>query len=297
MASLRSSSFLPARQTSPATGLSYLSSHSITRNYNKLCILIHGWACSAQDYVPLISALSASTLLTDKLFVAVDLPGHCHTPQSICPNPTVSACARLVDDLRHELSPTADLQTTIIGHSMGCRIALEVFSQQPANINGIVLLDGSWYGPAPKDYKPKSVNGVEELRNVLNVFDTMMGPATPEVFKQQVQQRLRAIDLDYANQLRRDYIAWDGKRMEEVLDMVGSGTGHRVRVLVVQGTEGHGVKRRSLKKGHEGLWMALVKSKVGDGYSSVIVEGSGHWPQVDKLQEVADAIETFESEA
>jgi pimeloyl-ACP methyl ester carboxylesterase len=294
MASPRSSSFLPTRQTSPATGLSYLSSNSIARNYNKLCILIHGWACSAQDYVPLISALSSSILLTDTLFVAVDLPGHGHTPQSICPNPTVSLCARLVNDLRHELSPTGDFQATIIGHSMGCRITLEVFSQQPANICGIVLLDGSWYGRAPKDYKPKSANGVEELQNVLNVFDTMMGSATPEAFKQQVRQHLRAIDLDYANQLRRDYIAWDGKRTEEVLGMVGSGTSHRVRVLVVQGTEGHGVKRRSLKKGQETPWMALVKSKVGDGYAGVIVEGSGHWPQVDKLQEVAEA---FESQA
>jgi pimeloyl-ACP methyl ester carboxylesterase len=180
---------------------------------------------------------------------------------------------------------------------MGCRITLEVFSQQPANISGIVLLDGSWYGPAPKDYKLKSANGVEELQNVLNVFDTMMGPATPEVFKQQVQEHLKAIDLDYANQLRRDYIAWDGKRMEEVLGMVGSGTGHRVRVLVVQGTEGHGTKRRSLKKGEEAPWMTLVKSKVGDGYASVIVEGSGHWPQVDKVQEVANAIEAFECQA
>jgi pimeloyl-ACP methyl ester carboxylesterase len=180
---------------------------------------------------------------------------------------------------------------------MGCRITLEVFSQQPANICGIVLLDGSWYGRSPKDYKPKSANGVEELLNVLNVFDTMMGPATPEAFKQQVQQHLRAIDLDYANQLRRDYIAWDGKKMEEALGMVGSGPGHRVRVLVVQGTEGHGAKRRSLKKDQEVPWMALVKSKVGDGYASVIVEGSGHWPQVDKLQEVAEAIETFGSQA
>jgi pimeloyl-ACP methyl ester carboxylesterase len=243
-----------------------------------------------------MSALSASTRMRDTLFVAVDLPGHGHTPQSICPNPTVSAYARLVNDLRHEISP-ADIQTTIIGHSMGCRITLEVFSQQPANISGIVLLDGSWYGRAPKDYKPKSANGVEELRNVLNVFDTMMGPATPEAFKQQVQQHLKAINLDYTNQLRRDYITWDGKRMEEVLGMAGSGTGHRVRVLVIQGTEGYGVKRRSLKKGEETPWMTLVKSKVGDGYVSVVVEDSGHWPQVDKVQEVADAIEAFESQA
>jgi hypothetical protein len=133
---------------------------------------------------------------------------------------------------------------------MGCRITLEVFSQQPASINSIVLLDGSWYGPAPKDYKPKSVDGAEELQNILNVFDTMMGPATPEVFKQQVQQHLRAIDLDYANQLRRDYIAWDGKRMEEVLGMVGSGTGPKVKVLVVQGTPR--CKEKEFEKGPSG---------------------------------------------
>src|SRR4051794_31553925 len=111
MASLLSSSFMPTRHTSPATGLSYLSSNSVIHNYSKLCILIHGWACSAQDYVPLISALSTSILLADTLFVAVDLPGHGHTPQSICPNPTVSSCARLINDLRHELSPSADFPT------------------------------------------------------------------------------------------------------------------------------------------------------------------------------------------
>ena len=178
---------------------------------------------------------------------------------------------------------------------MGCRITLEVFAHQPANINQLVLLDGSWYGPAPKDYKSLSGNDAEELQNVLDVFDTMLGPATPPDFKHRIQQHLRRLDLDYANQLRKEYIAWDGERMEEALRMVRSGVDHGVEVLVVQGTEGHGAKRKSLKKGHEGPWMQLVKEKVGDGYSGVIVENSGHWPHVDRAQEVADAIESFGS--
>jgi pimeloyl-ACP methyl ester carboxylesterase len=294
MSGLSDPSSSPKRQISPSTGLSYLSNHSATSNYQRLYIFIHGWACCAQDFVPLISTLSTSNLAPNTLFVAPDLPGHGYTPQSICPNPTVPACACLINDLRRELelelSPTSDIQTTIVGHSMGCRITLEVFSQEPTSITGLVLLDGSWYGPAPKDYKPISGSDAEELQNVLDVFDTMMGPATPEDFRQQAQQHLRQMDLDYTNQLRREYIAWDGKRMEEALSTVGSAN---VRVLVVQGTEGHGAKRKSLKKGQEGPWMQLVKAKAGDRYTGVIVESSGHWPHVDKVQDVTDAIEIF----
>jgi pimeloyl-ACP methyl ester carboxylesterase len=286
----------PLRQTSPTTKLSYLSNYSAAttpRNYQTLYIFIHGWSCSAADYVPLINSLSTSPLSINTLFVALDLPGHGHSSRSICPDPTVSAFAGLINDLRHELSPTGEMITVIVGHSMGCRITLEVFSQQPSNIAGIVLLDGSWYGRAPKDYKPKSRDDAEELQVVLDVFETMMGPATSEEFREQIRQHLRAIDLRYANVLRRDYIAWDGNRMEEVLEMVGSEAGQKTRVLVVQGTEGHGAKRKSLKKGEEGPWMQLVKGKVGDKYTGVAVEGSGHWPHVDKVQEVAGAVESF----
>jgi pimeloyl-ACP methyl ester carboxylesterase len=287
----------PIRQTSPSTKLSYLSNHSSAttpHKYQTLYIFIHGWACSAADYVPLLTSLSASPLGTDTLFVAPDLPGHGHSSQSICPDPTVSAFAGLINDFRHELAPTGcDAMTVVVGHSMGCRITLEVFSQQPFNVTALVLLDGSWYGRAPKDYKAKSRDDADELQIVLNVFETMMGPATSEEFREQTRQHLRAIDLRYANLLRRDYIAWDGERMEEALGMIGSESGQETRVLVVQGTEGHGVKRKSLNKGEEGSWMQLVKSKVGDKYLGMVVEGSGHWPQVDRVQEVADAVESF----
>ena len=297
MAALSVSASPPKRQRSPSTGLSYLSNHSATSNYQRRYIFVHGWACSAQDFIPLISALSTSTSTKDTLLVAPDLPGHGHTPRSISPDPTVSVYAQLINDLRRELSATGGVQTIIIGHSMGCRVALDAFSKQPANITGLVLLDGSWYGPNPKDYKPTSGNEAEELQNVLDVFDTMLGPATPAVFKEQIQQHARQLDLDYVNRLRKAYIAWDGERMEEALTMVGSGTDHQVRVLVVQGTEGHGAKRKSLKKGYEGPWMQLVKEKLGDRYSGIIVENSGHWPHVDGAQEVAGAIEKFDTES
>ena len=79
--------------------------------------------------------------------------------------PTVSTFGRLINDLRQELSLLAGgIQTVLVGHSMGCRIVLEAFSQQPSNVTGTVLLDGSWYGSAPtRDYKPTTSSPAERV--------------------------------------------------------------------------------------------------------------------------------------
>jgi pimeloyl-ACP methyl ester carboxylesterase len=225
--------------------------------------------------------------------IAPDLPGHGHTPASILSDPTVSAFARLINDLCKELSPPAGaVETVLVGHSMGCRIVLEAFSQQPSNATGIILLDGSWYGPAPtRDYKPTTSSPAEELRVVMDVFDSMMGPETPEAFKDQVRRHLGEVDLAYVGRLRRDYIRWDGERMEDVFEVVkSSGVG----VLVVQGTEGHGRERRALKEDEEGPWMRFVRERVAEGrYTGCVVERSGHWVHVDGMTAVAEVIKRF----
>lgn len=175
---------------------------------------------------------------------------------------------------------------------MGCRIVLEAFSQQPSNVTGIVLLDGSWYGPAPtRDYKPTTSSPEEELRVVMDVFDTMMGPETPETFKEQVTRHLGEVDLAYVGRLRKDYIRWDGERMENVFEVL---KGAEVGVLVVQGTKGHGKERRVLKEGEEGPWMRFVRERVAEGrYTGCVVQRSGHWVHVDRVGTVAEVIMRF----
>jgi pimeloyl-ACP methyl ester carboxylesterase len=141
----------------------------------KLYIFIHGWGCTALDYLPLIqSVIYASSKVQ---YIAIDLRGHGESPTSLCPIPTVSAFAGLVNRLCHEVCsaqndsapgrevaeelaeklsgtssfpassqnilPVAEIERVVIGRGMGCRIALEAFSPEPENVSGVVLLDGS----------------------------------------------------------------------------------------------------------------------------------------------------------
>ncbi len=289
------------RQTSPSAGLSYLFNKSPPSKPKRLYIFCHGWACTSLDFLPLVSALGETDAESNNLYVAYDAPGLGCSSRSLMSNPTVPAIGKLINKLRVELAQTfGDLDTILVGHSMGCRIVLETFAQLPHNVRRLVLLDGSWYGPNPKDYKPWSTNKDEELQIVLSTFKTMLGPATPDDFKQQVFDHLRKIDLDYANKLRVNYITWDGERMQDTMTWIRARnddeSNPKTRIMIVQGTEGHGAGRHSLTKGEPGPWMKFVQDRIGDRCRGLIVENSGHWPHVDKVEEVANAIQLFAGE-
>ena len=46
--------------------------------------------------------------------------------------------------------------------------------------------------------------------------------------------------------------------------------------------------------GEETAWMKFVRDVLGALYTGLVVEGSGHWPHIDKIDEVAQAIKDFE---
>jgi pimeloyl-ACP methyl ester carboxylesterase len=287
---------LVKRRTSPSTGLSYICSGGISNAPRKLFICFHGWACAATDYASLLSALADLNKSSSEntLYIAVDFPGHGNSGKTICPQPTVPGFAAQANDLRREFSPPGELlDTVLIGHSMGCRMALEAFAQEKANVSGIVLIDGSWVGRNLEIHAAPVVDNREkEIRRISDRIG-MYGPLTPESFKEEMQRRLREIDLEYEYELSRTYIQWDRERMEVVLGELGD-KGLLVEVLVVQSTQGRGANRRPLKDGEEGPWVPFLREKVGSGrFQSVVLEGCGHWPHIDKVDEVAQIISGF----
>jgi pimeloyl-ACP methyl ester carboxylesterase len=239
------------RKTSPSTGLSYLSSTPRDGAVRKLYIFIHGWGCTSLDYLPLVDALATTD--STSTYIAPDLPGHGESLTSLCPRPTVFDFAALLNNLCYEVCtaqkapaqggevteelaeklsgtsslPASDLtlphaseiERVVVGHSMGCRIALEVFSHKPENVSQVILLDGSWHGHSKKTLKPAEMTMDEERRVILKSLETMFGPNTPDQFKRRVTQQFQEIDLVYAIDLSRDYLAWEGDRgrMGEVL--------------------------------------------------------------------------------
>ncbi len=125
----------------------------------------------------------------------------------------------------------------------------------------------------------------------------MFGPLTPDDFQKQGLQQMLSLDLDYENRLSESYIRWDGERLDDVLSTIAKGDGHTgngSKVLVVQATECRGGKRKSLQRDGESSWMSFVRDRIGDKYHGVVVEGSGHWPHVDKTEEIAQDIKSFE---
>jgi pimeloyl-ACP methyl ester carboxylesterase len=287
---------LVKRRTSPSTGLSYICSGGISNAPRKLFICFHGWACAATDYASLLSALADLNKSSSEntLYIAVDFPGHGNSGKTICPQPTVPGFAALANDLRREFSPPGELlDAVLVGHSMGCRMALEAFAQEKANVSGIVLIDGSWVGRNLEIHAAPVVDNREkEIRRISDRIG-MYGPLTPESFKEEMQRRLREIDLEYEYELSRTYIQWDRERMEVVLDELGD-KGHPVKVLAIQSTQGRGANRRPLKNGEEGPWVPFVREKVGSGrFQSVVLEGCGHWPHIDRVDEVAQIISGF----
>lgn len=280
------------RRTSAATGLSYLCSGNLSSTTQRLYICFHGWACAATDYAPLLSALASleSSSPQNTLYISLDLPGHGGSPKSIAPHPTVPAFAALANGLRRELSSRGELlDTVIVGHSMGCRMALEAFVQEKVNVVGLILLDGSWVGRNLEIHAAPEVG--DRKKEIQRISDRigMYGPLTPESFKLEMETRLREIDLEYEYELSGKYIDWDRKNMEAALEELGKEK--HVKVLLIQSTRGRGARRRALKSGEEGPWVPFVRDKVGsERFQRVILEGCGHWPHIDKVEEVARII-------
>lgn len=284
------------RRTSSSTGLSYIYSGDISNAPRKLFICCHGWACAASDYASLLSALAGLNASPSEsiLFIAVDFPGHGNSAKSICPQPTVPGFASLANDLRREFSPPGELlDTVLVGHSMGCRIALEAFAQEKLNVSGVVLIDGSWVGRSLEVHAAPVLNDREkEIRRISDRIG-MYGPLTPESFKDEMQRRLWEIDLEYEYELSRTYIHWDRERMEVVLDELAD-INPPVEVLAIQSTQGRGANRRPLKSGEEGPWLPFIREKVGsERLQIVVLEGCGHWPHIDKVDEVTLIISGF----
>jgi len=314
------------RQTSKC-GLSILIARPIGDYSQKVVftIFVPGYSCRASDFAALITLLSTdsptqqSKISTGQYFISIDLPGHGETPQLVCPEPSVDDFARLVNEVKSEFvesvageAVVAQMEVVLAGHSLGARIVLEAFRQDPTNVKGVVFVDGSHYLLRPKGYleqqqatfgqasetsptsanihaKPKAPGDVrvERGKAIEVLFSTMFSALTPPELKAQAIADAKA-SMEYLIPLRRSHMKWDQQNMDTAIRGVGRA---KLPVLVVQSTDGSGLDRRGLIVGEENGWMGFVRERVAnEQYESVVVEGCGHFPHVDRSEEMANII-------
>jgi pimeloyl-ACP methyl ester carboxylesterase len=96
-------------------------------------VFVHGFGCSHEDW-----EAQRESLDDRHEVIACDLPGHGRTPGAVN-DAGIANFGRQVARLLERAS-------VIIGHSMGCRVALQAATLKPDKVAGIVLLDGSRVG-------------------------------------------------------------------------------------------------------------------------------------------------------
>jgi pimeloyl-ACP methyl ester carboxylesterase len=244
-------------------------------------IFVHGFGCDQSDWDAQVDALSARYRV-----VTFDLPGHADVPQ---PEPvTVEALADVLCEVKASHSSGG---TVLAGHSLGCRVVLEAFRRCPADVLGLILLDGSRM--AAPDLEQAMANVRHVLRSVgvrayfQQAFDGMLQLSNNAALRRHVLPRLEKIDSNFAEELVLNITRWDAQEIEPVLATV------KVPILLLQSTHiDDTLQWKSMEIGTSNAWTDLVTQAV-HGTEVTIVPQIGHFLQIEAPESVNREISRF----
>jgi len=243
-------------------------------------VLVHGLACDGSDWAAQVAAFDASTTV-----VVCELPGHGSSPATPaeCTIPAYGAA------LARDLIEQAVGPAILVGHSMGCRIILEAYRVEPAIASRLVLLDGSRISEgdsrAAERAMAAELAGDGYLRFMRSFFGAMF-VADPAIARS-IFERGVSLPAPNGRALITNLAGWDAGEVEAALDCVA------VPVLAIQTTTMDTARQRiSLQPGQSAPWLDLIRARVPQA-ETVTLFGSGHFPQIERSDEVNALIAGF----
>lgn len=201
---------------------------------------------------------------------------------------SIEEMAEAVNELRRAASSAG---AVLVGHSMGCRVALEAARRAPEAVVGIVLIEGSLRATGDPDeavrrYRAHSVE--ENMALLRSDFAGMFSAATPAAFRKLALRRVEEMDGNSAVQLMADMTRWDAADAADALHAA------RMPMLAIQSTyKEPGIARRPIEAGETSPWLQLVGERTAGRAEIVRLAGLGHFPQVEKPELVNALIEVF----
>ncbi|HKY71762.1 MAG TPA: alpha/beta hydrolase [Nitrospira sp.] len=239
-------------------------------------VFVHGFGCSHEDWEAQRKALEGRHEV-----IACDLPGHGRSPGSLKE-------ARIANFGR-EVAGLLERPSVIIGHSMGCRVALQAAALQPDRVAGIVLVDGSCIGrgdPALAQEKVrKEIDAVGYPAFISAFFEAMFFRPLPQ--KDEVLARASRLPADFGRALFLDIVRWDAAELEGVLAQV------RAPLLAIQSTTTNAERKRvTMRMGDTSPWLELLKECV-PGTRVEIIPGIGHFVPLEAPEETSRLVGSF----
>ncbi len=244
-------------------------------------ILIHGFTCNLNHWKEQLSGVSGGNRC-----VAVDLPGHGASPAPR--EATIEALAEAVNSALDKLKLD---DVVLVGHSMGCRVASETFSQSPERVRGVVHIDGSAVASGDADEAARRTNQTLDqigmTRFTEQLYSGFYVDSTPASVRDLVNAGLAKINMDFARELWLNLVRWDALRARAVLAAM------KAPLLLIQSTYlNANLERVSLAPNQSTPWLDEIK-KAANNATIAVVPGVGHFPMLEAPQQTNDAILSF----
>jgi pimeloyl-ACP methyl ester carboxylesterase len=243
-------------------------------------VFIHGFTCGRADWTPQLDALSLQHRC-----IAVDLPGHGRSP------PAVGSIATMAAAVNAALDALQLDAVVLAGHSMGCRVVSETWSQAPQRVRGIIYVDGSILAPEAADTAVRRTAAMIDALGmdgfIARLYDGFFVADTNSAVREAINARRTAIDFDFARELFLDIVRFDAARSHTLLEALG------VPALVIQSSAlDPALHRVSLQPGATSPWAEAVRARARD-VTTVVIPGGGHFPTLEAPEATNAAIAAF----
>lgn len=247
---------------------------------NPTFLLVHGFGCDRDNWRLQVEALSAAFDVA-----TLDLPGHGTSP--IPEVHDLATLARAVDEAKNRCRHPV----VLVGHSMGCRIAMEVFRMAPEGIAGLAFLDCS---STRREHSQRLLALLRERLRLNGMsaslqanFEEMFVSSSPVGLRDAAVATALRLDHAFAESVLADLAGWDAA---EALQPVADS---RLPVLSIQSTAlGPDMKRRSLEPGNTSAWGELVRRMIPD-VRARDVPGVGHFVHLEAAGLVNEELAEF----
>ena len=176
----------------------------------------------------------------------------------------------------------------VVGHSMGCRVAIEAALQAPAQTAAVILVDGSQFAASMEPILMErfaTSHGYTALINALfkDMFTAKSDPATVA----SVVARALRLPRPIGEKLLLDLLRYDVGRLQASLASL------RVPVMALQTTYSNEKRERmTMRDGETTPYLDMLRTAIPSARVEVIAD-TGHFPQLDEIARTNAAIERF----
>src|SRR6185503_13009817 len=229
-------------------------------------VFVHGFACSLEDWRHQVAHFSPTNET-----VACDLRGHGKTPG----RPHECSIEHYGGDVAALVNNLELDSCVLVGHSMGCRVALEAARLLGNKVTGIVLIDGSRNATGDPETAEAGTRATVEKMGYAAFAETLFRQMflKPSAQADEIVARAVRSSAEFGPELWPRVTRWDAGSMDAAFDAV------RAPVLAIQSTTRNAqLQRTPLKRGDSSPWLDYARSK---GAKIEIVPDVGHFTMLE----------------